>query len=647
MLNYSGSGIETTFTQGEDACLASLVPSLPAGSADAAPSLLVVGALADVVEDQFARLFDAAGHRPGALLPAAPRRRPAGGRPEHARSCWRSPSWPTPRARSKSAAHAAAGALPARRRRHDARGCRPRRDAFGVDAGRFERVTAPGRERARTALSRVTARTLAGKRVFFFPDSQLEIPIARFLAREARHAADRSRHALPAPPAPGRGTRAAARRHACCPKARTSRRQLDRCRAARAGHRGLRPRPRQPAGGRGHDHQVVDRAGVHADPGLRAGRRPGRAVRAAAAAPRCAYARLDGADAMQLTLWTYEGPPHVGAMRIATAMEDVHYVLHAPQGDTYADLLFTMIERLPKRPPVTYTTFQARDLGGDTAELFKTRRARRLRALPAAGDAGRRLVHRRADPGRSRAASPRALDLPMPVVALELPSYQRKENWGAAETFYQLVRALAGPNAPHRHGHRARARDGQRPRCNLLGPTALGFRHRDDVREITRLLEPHRHRRPRGRAAGRHRRPTWPACGEADFNVVLYPEIAALDRQLAATRTFGQPFDQDRPDRRRRHARLHRRGRRARRHRRRPPRWPRPTSRAPWYSRSVDSTYLTGKRVFVFGDATHADRGGARRRRASSASRSSASAPTAASSRARCARPPSSTASRR
>jgi len=29
-------------------------------------------------------------------------------------------------------------------------------------------------------------------------------------------------------------------------------------------------------------------------------------------------------------------------------------------------------------------------------------------------------------------------------------------------------------------------------------------------------------------------------------------------------------------------------------------------SRAQWYARSVDSTYLTGKRVFVFGDATHA-----------------------------------------
>ena len=75
---------------------------------------------------------------------------------------------------------------------------------------------------------------------------------------------------------------------------------------------------------------------------------------------------------MKLTVWTYEGPPHVGAMRVATGMRGLHYVLHAPQGDTYADLLFTMIERRDRRPPVTYTTFQARDLGADTANLFKT-----------------------------------------------------------------------------------------------------------------------------------------------------------------------------------------------------------------------------------------------------------------------------------
>ena len=41
VLNYSGSGIETTFTQGEDACLTSMVPELPAQAADAEQELML------------------------------------------------------------------------------------------------------------------------------------------------------------------------------------------------------------------------------------------------------------------------------------------------------------------------------------------------------------------------------------------------------------------------------------------------------------------------------------------------------------------------------------------------------------------------------------------------------------------------------
>ncbi|HRD75106.1 MAG TPA: nitrogenase component 1, partial [Hyphomicrobiaceae bacterium] len=240
---------------------------------------------------------------------------------------------------------------------------------------------------------------------------------------------------------------------------------------------------------------------------------------------------------MQLTLWTYEGPPHVGAMRIATSMERVHYVLHAPQGDTYADLLFTMIERRGTRPPVTYTTFQARDLGGDTAELFKTaaREAyERFRPdlLLVGASCTAELIQD--DPGGLAAA----LGLPVPVVALELPAYQRKENWGASETFYQIVRHLTAPapavsEAPQR-------RPGQKPTCNILGPTSLGFRNRDDVTEVTRLLT----------GIGIGVNVVAPAgatpadiarLGAADFNVVLYPEIA----QAAAgylKRRYGQPM---------------------------------------------------------------------------------------------------------
>jgi light-independent protochlorophyllide reductase subunit B len=303
---------------------------------------------------------------------------------------------------------------------------------------------------------------------------------------------------------------------------------------------------------------------------------------------------------MQLTLWTYEGPPHVGAMRIATAMEDVHYVLHAPQGDTYADLLFTMIERLPKRPPVTYTTFQARDLGGDTAELFKTAAREAFerfkpKALLVGASCTAELIQD--DPG----GLCRALNLPVPVIALELPSYQRKENWGASETFYQLVRTLA--KARDEGGMPSPQPIARRPRCNILGPTALGFRHRDDLREISGLLTQLgidiNVVAPLGATPGDIAR-----LGDAAFNVVLYPEIANVAAQWLS-RTFGQPSTKTVPI-----------GSGATRD------FIREVSelagvdpscvlaaaetRAPWYARSVDSTYLTGKRVFIFGDATHA-----------------------------------------
>ena len=299
---------------------------------------------------------------------------------------------------------------------------------------------------------------------------------------------------------------------------------------------------------------------------------------------------------MQLTLWTYEGPPHVGAMRVATAMEDVHYVLHAPQGDTYADLLFTMIERLPKRPPVTYTTFQARDLGGDTAELFKTAAREAFerfspKAMLVGSSCTAELIQD--DPG----GLCKALNLPIPVVALELPSYQRKENWGASETFYQLVRNLALPK------DEVAKSESTKPRCNILGPTALGFRHRDDLTEIRQLLTNMgidiNVVAPLSATAADMAR-----LADADFNVVLYPEIANLSAQWLK-RSFGQAFTKTIPM-----------GHGATREFVREvaelagldpaAALEKAVSRADWYARSVDSTYLTGKRVFVFGDATHA-----------------------------------------
>ena len=314
---------------------------------------------------------------------------------------------------------------------------------------------------------------------------------------------------------------------------------------------------------------------------------------------------------MQLTLWTYEGPPHVGAMRIAASMRGLHYVLHSPQGDTYADLLFTMIERHRARPPVSYTTFQARDLGGDTANLVRACVAQayeryRPDAMLVGESCTAELIQ---DQAGSLAAS---MNLPIPVIPLELPSYSKKENWGAAETLYQLCRNLLAGRVPAPGTPRRVPQPGRRARVNLLGPTSLGFRCRDDVREISMLLGDLgidvNAVAPLDADVETLRR-----LPDADFNVDLYPEVS---RPVASwmQRSFGIPHTKaipmgvngtcafirevaslaDSGD-----------GRMTQRGEEMAARLLE-TSRMRWYARSVDSNYLTGKRVFIFADATHA-----------------------------------------
>jgi len=291
---------------------------------------------------------------------------------------------------------------------------------------------------------------------------------------------------------------------------------------------------------------------------------------------------------MKLSVWTYEGPPHVGAMRVATGMKGLHYVLHAPQGDTYADLLFTMIERRNHRPPVSYTTFQARDLGADTSHLFQDAcRDAIARFNPEAIIVGASCTAEliQDDPG----GLAERMDFDIPVIPLELPSYQRKENFGCDETFFQIVKTLAKPMERT-----------ARVTCNLIGPTGLGFRHRDDIEELTGLLSEMgidvNVCAPMGSTPSDIKR-----MGAAHFNVLMYPETAEAAARWMET-NLKQPYTKVVPigvgatrdfiaevaqitgkacliD----ESRL----------------------RQPWYAASVDSTYLTGKRVFIFGDGTH------------------------------------------
>jgi light-independent protochlorophyllide reductase subunit N len=179
VLNYSGSGIETTFTQGEDACLAAMVPVLPATDAR---ELLVVGALPDVVEDQMLGLLAGLGVGPVRVLPA--RRSsalPAVG-PNTVVALAQPFLGDTLAALQRRGAQHLAAPFPFGEEGTTQWLAAIARE-FGVSDETFEAVTAAPRARARKAVAAATE-TLRGRSIFFFPDSQLEIPLARFLTRE-------------------------------------------------------------------------------------------------------------------------------------------------------------------------------------------------------------------------------------------------------------------------------------------------------------------------------------------------------------------------------------------------------------------------------------------------------------------------------
>ncbi|MEO1229416.1 MAG: ferredoxin:protochlorophyllide reductase (ATP-dependent) subunit N [Myxococcota bacterium] len=179
VLSYSGSGIETTFTQGEDACLAALVPEMKSRTER---QLLVVGALADVVEDQLSRLFQEMGVEPVAFFPPRRSGELPGVGPNTSYLLAQPFLGDTARALEERGAKRLDAPFPfgvegTKAWLHAAA------DAWQVAEERFDATVTPRAARAERALERYRP-LLEGRKIFFFPDSQLEVPMARFLARE-------------------------------------------------------------------------------------------------------------------------------------------------------------------------------------------------------------------------------------------------------------------------------------------------------------------------------------------------------------------------------------------------------------------------------------------------------------------------------
>jgi len=178
-LNYSGSGIETTFTQGEDGALKALIPLMDSTDEE---KLLIVGTIANNVEDRFKKIFKNIGIKNVESFP--PRQ-----------------STELPKIGTKTKVLLTQPYLSDTVRDLQHRGCEivyapfplgvegstkwilAAADAFKIPALKVHEVIAPLANRARQAIE-PHKKILKGKNLFLLPESQLEISLARFLHNE-------------------------------------------------------------------------------------------------------------------------------------------------------------------------------------------------------------------------------------------------------------------------------------------------------------------------------------------------------------------------------------------------------------------------------------------------------------------------------
>jgi light-independent protochlorophyllide reductase subunit N len=182
ILSYSGSGIETTFTQGEDACLASLITDTPKQTPAAEKNLLIVGCLPDIVEDQFQRIFNELGITNVSFFPPKSSKQVVEINSNTQYLLAQPFLAETARLIEERGAKRLSAPFPFGVEGTTA-WLKTAAKAWGIDESKFDQVTQVRIDRAKKSLARYLP-ALENKSISFFPDSQLEIPLARFLSRE-------------------------------------------------------------------------------------------------------------------------------------------------------------------------------------------------------------------------------------------------------------------------------------------------------------------------------------------------------------------------------------------------------------------------------------------------------------------------------
>nr|ALO63341.1 ChlB subunit of protochlorophyllide reductase [Carteria sp. SAG 8-5] len=319
---------------------------------------------------------------------------------------------------------------------------------------------------------------------------------------------------------------------------------------------------------------------------------------------------------MKLAYWMYAGPAHIGTLRVASSFKNVHAIMHAPLGDDYFNVMRSMLERERDFTPVTASIVDRHVLARGSQEKVVENITRKdkeeqpdlILLTPTCTSS---ILQEDLKNFVDRAALESVSD----VILADVNHYRVNELQAADRTLEQIVRFYlekAKKNASNSIKEKT-----ERPSANILGMFTLGFHNQHDCKEIKRLLNDLgitvNEIIPEGCSVLNLQN-----LPKAWFNIVPYREIGLMSA-IYLEKEYNMPYIATTPmgivdtaafireiaqiitaqmveEKENIYKTFENYIERQTKY----------VSQAAWFSRSIDCQNLTGKKAFVFGDATHA-----------------------------------------
>jgi light-independent protochlorophyllide reductase subunit B len=313
---------------------------------------------------------------------------------------------------------------------------------------------------------------------------------------------------------------------------------------------------------------------------------------------------------MKLAYWMYAGPAHIGTLRVASSFKNVHAIMHAPLGDDYFNVMRSMLERERDFTPVTASIVDRHVLARGSQEKVIENITRKdneenpdlILLTPTCTSS---ILQEDLQNFVNRAT----LESKCDVLLADVNHYRVNELQAADRTLEQIVRFYIEKAKKNNNLDLIKT---EKPSANIIGIFTLGFHNQHDCRELKRLLTDLgvdiNEVIPEGGSVSNLKN-----LPKAWFNFVPYREIGLMtakylesefdmpyidttpmgivetgncikqiekicEEKTTVKKSFNKYIEQQ----------------------------TRYVSQAAWFSRSIDCQNLTGKRVIVFGDNTHA-----------------------------------------